>query len=149
MLAVRAVHEVPGRGRLLGYLEAVLHRPLDATVVRGLPQVPGGDTPARALVRTELPQAPALQLGADVEVHLDHGDAIRHQHPLEAADPLHFAPHDAAGTSGIENRAAQEVLVPARVQDRDPPARRHDAPVSPQGGALPLDFIRLAESIGR
>ena len=84
-----------------------------------------------------------------MEVHLDHGNTIRHQHPLETADPIHFPPHYRRRSSGIEYRAAQEVLVPARVQDNDPPARRHDAPVSPHGGALPLDVVRRAESVGR
>ncbi len=149
MLAVRAVDDVPRSARLLRRLEAVLERAFHACVVPRVPLVLGGDAPARGLVFHQAAQASLLQLGPDVQVHLDDRHAVGHQHALEPLDALEVAPHPRRRAAGPAYRRGEQVLVPAAVQDHDATLWRHHAPVTPQRRPLALDLVRLTEAVHR
>ena len=148
MLPVRAVDQVPAGAVLVRRVQAVLEDPLHAAVIAREPLVLGGDTPARGPVRPESAHALALQLRTNVQVHLRDRDAVGHEHALETADALDFTARERDGTTGLEDRAPQEVLVPPGMQDGDAAPGRNRPPVAPQWWTLAFDVVRGAEAVG-
>ncbi len=152
MFRVGSVHQVPGSRRLLRCREDVLEGALDRVIVARMLPVLLRDAPARGLVGQQFFQAFLLRIGRDMQVHLHQRDAVRHQHPLELPDAFRGPPE------AVRQRALarspllgllQQLLVPARMQDRNAALGRQDAPVTPQHGPLALDVVHAAKAVDR
>ncbi len=150
MLAVRAIHDMPWRERLVGGGQRPLEGPFDRPVVARQPAILRRHAPASGLVRMQPGESLLLRRGSDVQMHLAHHHAVAHQHLLElphARDALAQLCRIRTGLHAETGRSKQQVLVPAAMQDRDPAFRRHQPPVTPQGRPFAFDVVRRVKAV--